>query len=83
MIYNKAKFHVGTAFPNATADPSNRRWREAEGARMVRKFVFLSAILMLFSLAACVAEENAPADSDRGAVDNPMLPQLEKLKEIQ
>lgn len=50
---------------------------------MVRKFVFLSAMLMLFSLAACVAEENAPADSDRGAVDNPILPQLEKLKEIQ
>lgn len=83
MIYNKAKFHVGTAFPNATADPSNRRWREAEGAHMVRKFVFLSAMLMLFSLAACAAEENAPADSDRGVVDNPMLPQLEKLKEIQ
>ncbi len=50
---------------------------------MVRKFVFLSAMLMLFSLAACAAEENAPADSDRCAVDNPMLPQLEKLKEIQ
>ena len=83
MIYNKAKFHVGTASPNAAAVPSNRRWREAEGAHMVRKFVFLSAMLMLFSLAACAAEENAPADSDRGVVDNPMLPQLEKLKEIQ